>query len=77
MNVYANDTAAASAAAASAAETAAAANTTSTATETPTTSTVGKVGDTMIVDGDVWTCTGVDTSGDTPVYTWKKTYDEA
>ena len=82
MNVYANDTAAVAAAAEAAADAAgeagdaaAAANTTTTATEAPTTSTVGKVGDTMIVDGDIYTCTAVDTSGSTPSYTWIKTYD--
>jgi hypothetical protein len=77
MNVYANDTAAASAAAASAAETAAAANTTSTSTNAPTTSTVGKVGDTIVVDGDIYTCVAIDESGSTPSYSWVLTHSES
>lgn len=45
----------------------------------PTTATVGKVGDiyTNTTSDDVFTCTAVDTSGDTPSYTWVKTYDAA
>lgn len=50
---------------------------TGTATSAPTTSTAGKVGDTVIYDGDVYTLTAIDTSGDTPSYTWAKTYDAA
>lgn len=79
MNVYANETAAASAAAASAASTAAAASTSGTATSDPsaTTTTVGKVGDTLIYEGDIYTCTAVTPAeGSTPAsYTWVKTYD--
>ena len=68
MNVYANDTASSAASVA---------NTTTTSESAPTTTTVGKVGDTMIYDGDVYTCTAIDTSGSTPSYTWVKTYDAA
>lgn len=57
------------------AATASAASTSGTATSAPTTTTVGKVGDTLIYDSDVYTCTAIDTSGDTPSYTWVKTYD--
>lgn len=60
MNVYANDTASSAASVA---------NTTTTSESAPTTTTVGKVGDTMIYDGDVYTCTAIDTSGSTPSYT--------
>jgi hypothetical protein len=69
MNVYANETAAVASAAADTA------NKTTASETAPTTTTVGKVGDTIIYDGDIYTCTGIDTSGDTPSYTWVKSYD--
>ena len=54
---------------------AAGASSTSAATSAPTTSTSGKVGDTVIYGGDVYTLTAIDTSGATPSYTWTKTFD--
>lgn len=75
MNVYANDLAEATSAAESAAESAASANTTTTSESAPTTTTVGKVGDTIVYDGDIYTCTAIDNTGDEPSYTWVKTYD--
>lgn len=70
MNVYANETNAA-------ASTASAASTSTTATSAPTSTTIGKVGDTIVYNGDIYTCTAVTPAeGNTPAsYTWTKTYD--
>lgn len=68
MDPAANEIAAAEA-------TAEAASTSTASTTAPTTATVGKIGDTIIYNGDIYTCTAIDTSGDTPSYTWTKTFD--